>query len=243
MDSKRLRMFAGPNGSGKSTIFNKISSQFDLGIYLNADEIEQILSKEHKINLHDFKLSSSSNEGGFETFLHNHSLYKKAISEGFKIDLECNKNIISIPGGRTHSYEASILTDFIRTQLITEEKKLTFETVMSHSSRIETLKRAKELGYKNYLYYVCTENVEINKSRVAERVKSGGHDVPPQKIEQRYDRSLALLKEAVSHTYRTFIFDNSQNTSQLILDVYKGKEVTFQIESIPLWVDKYFLNL
>jgi hypothetical protein len=61
-------------------------------------------------------------KGVLEPFFHNHSLYKKAISEGFKIDLECKKNIISIPGGRSHSYEASILTDFIRTQLITEEK-------------------------------------------------------------------------------------------------------------------------
>lgn len=35
----RLRMFAGPNGSGKSTIFNQISSSFDIGIYLNADDL------------------------------------------------------------------------------------------------------------------------------------------------------------------------------------------------------------
>lgn len=236
-------MFAGPNGSGKSTIFKKISSQFHLGIYLNADDIEQILNNNNQLDLSNFNLSSPALSGQFSPFLQNHSLYKKAISEGFKIDLECNKNIISIPSGTTHSYEASILTDFIRTQLVTEEKKLTFETVMSHPSKIETLQRAKDLGYKNYLYYVCTESVEINKSRVTERVKSGGHNVPPEKIEERYFRSLELLKEAVGYTYRTFIFDNSQNTSEFILDVYEGKEVTYHVEKIPIWVDKYFLHL
>ena len=51
MQNKRLRMFAGPNGSGKSTVFNEIKEQydFDLGIYLNADEIEK-KTKEEKFN-------------------------------------------------------------------------------------------------------------------------------------------------------------------------------------------------
>jgi len=241
MGTKRLRMFAGPNGSGKSTIFNTISSQFDLGIYLNADEIEKQLQCTKLINLNDYGLPALS-EGRFQSFLHNHSLFLKAISEKFKIDLHCEGSIISTPGGNTHSYEASILADFIRTELLKEGRKITFETVMSHPSKIETLKKAKDLGYKNYLYFICTENVEINKSRVTERVKNGGHQVPPEKIEQRYHRSLELLKEAVGHTYRTYLFDNSEDTSQLVLDVYQGKEVTFQMESIPLWVDKYFLN-
>lgn len=40
----RLRMFAGPNGSGKSTVKNKINSKL-LGVYLNADDIEQDIKK------------------------------------------------------------------------------------------------------------------------------------------------------------------------------------------------------
>lgn len=242
MGNKRLRMFAGPNGSGKSTVFNRISSQFDLGTYLNADEIEKLLVNNRELDLTTFQISPGSGDN-FHFFLHNHSLYKKATSQGFDIALQGHGNIISTPGGKTLSYEASILTDFIRTELINGGQKLTFETVMSHPSKIETLKRAKELGYKNYLYFICTEDVEINKSRVAERVRSGGHDVPPNKTENRYYRSLELLKEAVNNTYRTYIFDNSENTSKLILDVYKGKEVTYKADTIPIWVDKYLLNL
>lgn len=234
-------MFAGPNGSGKSTIFNEIRSKFDLGIYLNADEIEKLLLKQNYLDLKDFHLNSSNGEK-FDSFLHNHSLYKKAIKDGYKIDLQAHKEIIVNPGSTTHSYEASILTDFIRTELIENGEKLTFETVMSHHSKIETLKKANGLGYKNYLYFICTENVQINKSRVIERVRNGGHFVPEEKIEQRYYRSLELLREAIKYTYRTFIFDNSENKSKLILDVFNGKEVTFQNDEIPIWIDKYFLN-
>jgi len=242
MASKRLRMFAGPNGSGKSTIFNKIRSQFSLGIYLNADEIENLLRNRNQLSLKEFNLTESHGLK-FNTFLQNHSLFQKASSQGYNIDLNCQNGIISNPNNATHSYEASILTDFLRTELIQAGQKITFETVMSHSSKIETLKKAKKLGYKNYLYFICTENVEINKARVEERVKSGGHNVPPGKTEQRYYRSLELLQEAIENSYRSFIFDNSENTSKLILDVYQGKKVTFQAEEVPLWVDKYFLNL
>jgi predicted ABC-type ATPase len=40
-------------------------------------------------------------------------------------------------------------------------------------------------------------------------VKTGGHDVPTDKVSARYYRSLDLLHEAVKHTNRTYIFDNS----------------------------------
>lgn len=37
--NKKLRIFAGPNGSGKSTLISEIRSNFNLGKYVNADEI------------------------------------------------------------------------------------------------------------------------------------------------------------------------------------------------------------
>lgn len=38
--TKRLRVFGGPNGSGKSTLFASIAEQFNVGYFINADEIE-----------------------------------------------------------------------------------------------------------------------------------------------------------------------------------------------------------
>ena len=96
MASKRLRMFAGPNGSGKSTIFNKIRSQFSLGIYLNADEIEYLLRNRNQLSLKAFNLSESHGLK-FNKFLQNHSLFQKASSQGYNIDLNCQNGIISNP--------------------------------------------------------------------------------------------------------------------------------------------------
>ncbi len=64
-------------------------------------------------------------------------------------------------------------------------------------------------GYKVYLYFVSTESPEINKFRVQARKAKGGHDVPAEKIQSRYYRSLNLLFSAASIAYQAFFFDNS----------------------------------
>ncbi|WP_114902589.1 hypothetical protein [Kordia sp. SMS9] len=94
----------------------------------------------------------------------------------------------------------------------------------------------------SYFLNAPTENFEINKQRVIERVKNGGHPVPENKIKERYFKSLAYLKEAIQHTYRTFVFDNSGSNSVLVLDVFNGEKITIHSESIPEWVDTYLLK-
>jgi len=169
-------------------------------------------------------------------------LYEKATNNGYAINLKIENGLVYSLSSITHSYEASILSDFFRNELIENGKKLTFETVMSHYSKIETLKKSEKLGYKNYLYFISTESVEINKFRVQERIKKGGHAVPINKIEVRYYKSLEYLKEAIQYTFRTFIFDNSESSSKLVLDIHCGKKVTMRQNKIPVWVDKYILQ-
>ncbi len=235
-------MFAGPNGSGKSTVYRSLKNNFNIGTYVNADDIQKELNEANEFQLSKYGIEKDITSEYFFAFINNHTLFKKATSEGFIIDLTLDNGIIFNANEKTHSYEASILADFIRNELIIKGKKLTFETVMSHSSKIETLKKAKEQGYRNYLYFISTESAEINKQRVAERVLNGGHPVPVNKIEDRYYKSLKYLAEAIPHTYRTFIFDNSGKKSVLVLDIYKGKTVTIRSNSIPNWVDKYLLE-
>ena len=56
--TKRLRIFAGPNGSGKSTLAeylkNHKNKKIKLGIFVNADEIEEDFKKNDSISLGDF---------------------------------------------------------------------------------------------------------------------------------------------------------------------------------------------
>ena len=237
----RLRVFAGPNGSGKSTIVSEIQANYDLGHYLNADDIEQTLRSENQIDLAAYGLTESQVES-ISIKLPTHSIFKKATSDGFEIDLKIEGSIISSPNNKTHSYEASLIADLVRNELIVKGQKFAFETVMSHESKVEFMRKTKSAGYKNYLYFICTEDPTINIGRVNSRVQMGGHPVDKQKIIDRYYRSLKLARNAIDQTYRTFVFDNSEQEFRLILEVFEGREVTFLDSKIPNWVDEYILG-
>jgi predicted ABC-type ATPase len=84
-----------------------------------------------------------------------------------------------------------------------------FETVFSHGSNVAFLRALRRVGYEVHLYFVGTEDAEINVARVQDRVAKGGHSVPREKIVSRYDRSLLALTLAIMDCQRTLLFDNS----------------------------------
>jgi predicted ABC-type ATPase len=106
---------------------------------------------------------------------------------------------------------------------------------MSSRDKVEFLKRAQEKGFRTYLYYMATEDPDINVSRVENRVQEGGHPVPKDKIVTRYHRSLALLAEAVQYTNRAYIFDNSSHQKVWIAEVTEGNEMELKSDTVPYW--------
>ena len=65
---------------------------------------------------------------------------------------------------RVNSYFASVAGDFLRQKLLAQKISFTFETVMSHPSKVELLAEAQRAGYRTYLYFVATEDPAINIS-------------------------------------------------------------------------------
>lgn len=118
----------------------------------------------------------------------------------------------------------------------------TVETVMSHKSKLKYIELAKEKGYRVYLYFVSTEDVMINISRVSSRVDSGGHSVPEDKIKKRYDKSLDLLYDALKLVDRAYIFDNSLKDKPILFSEYDGHDITILEDAVPMWIDKYLLK-
>lgn len=109
--------------------------------------------------------------------------------------------------------EAQRMADALREECLSHKRDFTFETVMSHLSKVQFLQRARVLGYSNVLYFVGTESPELNVARVRQRVALGGHDVPKDRIAKRYYRTMSLLPEAIAQCDRVVLFDNSYRDS------------------------------
>nr|WP_294864465.1 zeta toxin family protein [uncultured Pseudogulbenkiania sp.] len=109
---------------------------------------------------------------------------------------------LDFDGIAVNSYRASVAADFIRHRLLAVGISFTFETVMTSLDKVAFLQKAQQQGFRTYLYFVATEDSEINLSRMAYRVKTGGHPVPRDKVLSRYQRSLGLLPDAISHSNR-----------------------------------------
>lgn len=107
------------------------------------------------------------------------------------------------------SLQAQRIADFRRERCLQSGSSFSFETVMSHPSKLEVMARAAEAGYDVTLFFICTSDPEINLRRVENRVSLGGHDVPHDRLVARYRRSLGLLANAALVARRTVVFDNS----------------------------------
>ena len=104
------------------------------------------------------------------------------------------------------------------------------------------MEAAQQMGYRTYLYFVATDSPQINILRVANRVDDGGHDVPRDKITQRYARTLSLLPEAISAANRAYIFDNSGDESVFLAEITDGATLEFHQDDMPDWFINAYLS-
>lgn len=229
----RLRMFAGPNGSGKSTLKTMVRPEL-LGIYINPDEIEKEIGIRGFLDLDHYQVATTKQEvlGFFKESVLLADYHDEIVF------LRFNENKLSFHDVLVNSYFASVAADFIRQKLIECSKSFTFETVMSSPDKIDFLHKAQGKGYRTYLYYVATENPEINISRVRYRVSQGGHAVPEDKIISRYKRSLDLLMPAVQASNRAYIFDNSGSEHVWLAEITNGHSLEMKTDQMPAWFKK-----
>ena len=217
MSVKRMRVFAGPNGSGKTTIIKSLQGTIPFGVYINADDIELQLKESKILLFNTFQLNVTQNqmqhffkESTFSPVKRNeHDLWSKVTVE---------KNILKI-NTTVNSYLAADIAEFIRQQLVLSQISFSYETVMSHKSKIDFLKYARSQGFKVYLYYIATEDPEINIGRVNVRVAQNGHFVNPETVTDRYYKSLGQLREALKNSDDAYFWDNSGVASLLIADI------------------------
>jgi predicted ABC-type ATPase len=248
-ETLRMRVFAGPNGSGKSTMYREVKStkvngrSVDLGVYVNPDDIAKELRVRKRFDFGQYQVES--NEVVFGRFARASGLIPfEADWTWFSTAQQWGTNLLKLRRVSDAERMAQLLAQHIVDLLLKAKKKFSFETVFSHPSKLKVMERANKLGYKVYLYFIATEDPEINKDRVRTRVEQGGHNVPDERIEDRYYRSLDLLRSAMHQSYHSFVFDNSREKPRMFAefkDAPNYKRTTVFMESPPFWFKVHYL--
>jgi predicted ABC-type ATPase len=108
------------------------------------------------------------------------------------------------------AYEAANLAAETRAAFVRERQSFVFETVFSDPAgdKVRFLADAIAQGYAVVLCFIGLESVALSEARVVHRVLCGGHDVPTEKLEARFPRTLENLGRAARELPLVLLYDN-----------------------------------
>ena len=129
-----------------------------------------------------------------------------------------------------------------REALLNTKTSFVSETVFSHESKLVLITKAQAMGFDVVLYVVSVGDPQRLLARVSQRVREGGHNVPAQRVLDRYPRTMANLKKAVRlATWLLFMTQQtlSKGRSCSLRSVKKQKppdwQTNCQAGPLPCW--------
>ena len=177
--TKRLRVFAGPNGSGKSTVQARVSVNYDIGHFVNADNIERLLHQDKSISFNDFdivvspkELSSAFAESGFNEKV-NLSILGKSISLRHNV-LKIKKDVDQ------YGYLGAILSEVIRTRVQRGGHDVPQNKIISrYRKSLELLAQAVESVDRAFIIDNSNENrMLLLAEKDDDEIMVYGNDIP-----------------------------------------------------------------
>jgi predicted ABC-type ATPase len=112
---------------------------------------------------------------------------------------------------------------------------LAFETTLASRTFAPWIVDLRKTGYDFHLVFLWLSNEEFAVSRVAERVRMGGHNVPEEIIRRRYRagiRNFFQLYRPIADTW--YFYDNSGVGDPRLL-AYGEKEQSLLVNDPSLW--------
>ena len=103
--------------------------------------------------------------------------------------------------------------------LFEKREDFCIETTLATRSLIKMVRSAQERGYFVTVVYMWLRSPEIAVQRVAARVESGGHDVPPDVIRRRYYAGIQYFFDIYAPACDKWILvDNSDTEFNIIAE-------------------------
>lgn len=136
------------------------------------------------------------------------------------------------------AYEAAAVADALRRSMIASRESFVFETVLSDrvGAKLEFLREAVDTGYTVVLLFVGIADVATSIQRVSMRASQGGHDVPDDKLADRFARTLENLRGALRRLPHVVVYDNTDlRRPYRRIAVYEDGEPREEADPLPEW--------
>lgn len=127
--------------------------------------------------------------------------------------------------------------------LLEAGESFAFETTLSTKSYVTFIEKAKQLGYQVTCLFFWLDSEELAISRVATRVKEGGHHIPEDVIRRRYKSGLKNFFNLFLHRVDNWLFVNNSGDSYEIIAEGSMNEIT--VNNVLQWKElkgKYYGN-
>ena len=109
-------------------------------------------------------------------------------------------------------------------KLVAQEVSFGFESTLAGKSYARFLQQCKESGWRITLLYLWLPTAEDAIERVAQRVREGGHGIPPETIRRRYRLGIAnFLNLYLDLANEVEVYDNSQEGVRIAQKAEGGK--------------------
>jgi predicted ABC-type ATPase len=120
-----------------------------------------------------------------------------------------------------------------------------FETTLGGRSIAKLLQTAARKGHQLHVWFCGLESPELHLHRVRARVNKGGHDIPEDKIRERWNSSRENLIRLLPSIHHLRVYDNSAEADpaagktprpRLLLEM-KGRKITApaDLSNAPEW--------
>ena len=110
----------------------------------------------------------------------------------------------------------------------------TQETTLSGRKTEATAKQVRELGYHVRLFYIGLDSAEESLSRISNRVKRGGHDIPQDDVVRRFAGRWEAVAKVLPYCDEAEFYDNDNGF--VLVAEYRNGEIRTVGSRHPQWL-------
>ena len=115
------------------------------------------------------------------------------------------------------------------------------ETTLSGYKTEATVKQVKDMGYHVRLFYIGLDSAEESISRIENRVKRGGHDIPSDDVVRRFARRWEAVAKVLPYCDEAEFYDNDNGF--VLVAKYRNGELRTVGSRRPQWLAELLAHL